>query len=51
MFNGEVINETEGRSVLHVALRYPKGEEIMVNGVNVVEGVHNVLDGIKGFSE
>ena len=32
MFAGEKINTTEGRAVLHVALRAPKGESIMLDG-------------------
>lgn len=40
MFNGEKINNTEDRAVLHVALRMDKDHEaIMVDGVNVVEQV------------
>src|SRR5262245_30505935 len=44
MFRGEKINVTEHRAVLHVALRAPKGESIVVDGVNVVPEVHAVLD-------
>ncbi|WFB35287.1 glucose-6-phosphate isomerase [Kiritimatiellota bacterium B12222] len=44
MFAGEAINETEGRAVLHTALRAPQGAEIMVEGENVVPAVHAVLD-------
>lgn len=51
MFRGEKINTTEGRSVLHVALRMPKGQTLIVDGKNVVEEVHAVLDKIKTFSE
>ncbi|CAJ1442801.1 unnamed protein product [Effrenium voratum] len=47
----EKINETEGRAVLHVALRAPKEESIQVDGKNVVPEVHQVLDSIKAFSE
>ena len=36
MFNGEKINITENRAVLHTALRAPKGSSIVVDGVNVV---------------
>src|SRR5665647_1838364 len=43
MFIGEKINVTEGRAVLHVALRAPKGSKIMVDGKNVVPQVHEVL--------
>ncbi|MEO6908630.1 MAG: glucose-6-phosphate isomerase, partial [Abditibacteriaceae bacterium] len=40
MFGGEKINITENRAVLHVALRAPKGETILVDGKNVVTEVH-----------
>src|ERR1700761_818985 len=51
MFTGERINVSENRSVLHVALRMPKGSTLMVDGVNVVEQVHEVLDRMGAFSE
>jgi glucose-6-phosphate isomerase len=51
MFRGEKINTTEDRSVLHVALRMPKGESLMVGGVDVVAEVHEVLDRMAAFSE
>ena len=44
MFNGEKINITERRAVLHVALRAPKDQSIIVDGENVVPEVHTVLD-------
>lgn len=50
MFSGEKINSTEGRAVLHVALRTPKGRLIMVDGKDVVYGVHNVLEKMAGFA-
>ena len=50
MFNGEKINITENRAVLHVALRAPKGAVIMVDGKNVVPEVHAVLDKMANFS-
>ncbi len=50
MFHGEKINVTENRSVLHVALRAPKGSSIMVEGINVVQQVHDVLDKMADFS-
>jgi glucose-6-phosphate isomerase len=43
MFAGEKINVTERRAVLHVALRTPRGRRILVDGVDVVPGVHAVL--------
>mmetsp|Transcript_51985 Transcript_51985/g.125378 ORF Transcript_51985/g.125378 Transcript_51985/m.125378 type:complete len:818 (+) Transcript_51985:1228-3681(+) len=51
MMSGEKINFTEKRAVLHTALRADRAEEIFVDGVNVVEEVHDVLDQIKTFSE
>jgi glucose-6-phosphate isomerase len=49
MFRGEKINVPEKRAVLHVALRAPKGASIVVDGENVVPGVHDVLDKMSGF--
>ena len=51
MFSGEKINITEKRAVLHVALRAPKGERIVVDGEDVVPAVHEVLDKMAAFSE
>src|SRR6202012_6055855 len=51
MFNGEKINITENRAVLHVALRAPKGEKIVVDGEDVVPGVHAVLDKMTAFAD
>jgi glucose-6-phosphate isomerase len=50
MFHGEKINVTENRSVLHVALRAPKGASIIADGENVVPQVHAVLDKMADFS-
>jgi glucose-6-phosphate isomerase len=50
MFRGDKINFTEKRSVLHVALRAPKGTSILVDGENVVPLVHAVLDKMTEFS-
>ena len=50
MFRGDKINVTEKRAVLHVALRAPRGTSIMVDGENVVPGVHEVLDRMAEFS-
>ncbi len=50
MFRGEKINITENRPVLHVALRAPRDETIIVDGVNVVAEVHKVLDKMADFS-
>jgi glucose-6-phosphate isomerase len=51
MFAGERINVSENRSVLHVALRMPKGTSLVVEGVDVVAAVHEVLDRMSAFSE
>ncbi|MGI9041752.1 MAG: glucose-6-phosphate isomerase, partial [Gemmatimonadales bacterium] len=51
MFGGEPINVTEGRAVLHVALRAPRDHSIVVDGVDVVPGVHDVLDRMAAFAE
>ena len=50
MFRGEKINVTENRAVLHVALRAPKSETILVDGQNVVPDVHAVLEKMTDFS-
>jgi len=49
MFRGEKLNITENRAVLHVALRAPKDETILVDGKNVVPEVHAVLDQMTAF--
>ncbi len=51
MFSGEPINITEGRAVLHVALRSPAGASIVVDGVDVVPEVHQVLDRMGRFAD
>ena len=51
MFRGEKINVTEGRAVLHVALRAPRGASIVVDGRNVVADVHAVLDRMAEFAD
>ena len=50
MFRGDKINLTEKRAVLHVALRAPQGQSIMVDGEDVVPQVHAVLDKMADFS-
>jgi glucose-6-phosphate isomerase len=50
MFSGQKINITEKRAVLHVALRAPKGQSIVVDGEDVVPKVHEVLDRMATFS-
>nr|P54235.1 RecName: Full=Glucose-6-phosphate isomerase, cytosolic 1; Short=GPI; AltName: Full=Phosphoglucose isomerase; Short=PGI; AltName: Full=Phosphohexose isomerase; Short=PHI [Clarkia concinna]CAA61570.1 glucose-6-phosphate isomerase [Clarkia concinna subsp. automixa] len=51
MYNGDHINSTENRSVLHVALRASRNSAISSDGKNVVPDVWNVLDKIKDFSD
>jgi glucose-6-phosphate isomerase len=51
MFRGDKINVTEDRAVLHVALRSPSGQSIVVDGVNVVPEVHAVLNKMSAFAE
>ena len=51
MFAGERINVTEDRAVLHVALRAPKGQQIRVDGIDVVPAVHEVLDRMAEFAD
>jgi glucose-6-phosphate isomerase len=50
MFRGDKINITEGRAVLHVALRTPRGQAIVVDGEDVVPKVHAVLDRMADFA-
>ena len=51
MFAGERINVTEDRAVLHVALRAPKGQQIRVDGIDVVPAVLEVLDRMAEFAD
>ena len=51
MFRGEKINVTENRAVLHVALRAPRDQHILVDGEDVVPQVHAVLDKMANFSQ
>jgi glucose-6-phosphate isomerase len=50
MFRGGKINLTEDRAVLHVALRAPKGQSIVVDGEDVVPHVQAVLDRMADFA-
>ena len=50
MFAGERINTSENRSVLHVALRMPRGTSLIVDGADVVAEVHEVLDRMADFA-
>jgi glucose-6-phosphate isomerase len=51
MMRGDRINVTENRPVLHVALRAPRSASIVVDGRNVVEDVHDVLDRMSAFAD
>ena len=51
MFNGDKVNITENRAVLHTALRATRDERIIVDGVDVVPEVHAVLDKMTEFSD
>ena len=51
MFRGDRINVTEQRAVLHVALRAPAGERIVVDGKNVITDVQAVLDRMAAFAD
>lgn len=51
MLAGEPINTTEGRAVLHTALRAPRDTEIVVDGTNVVPEVHEVLNRLGNFAD
>ncbi|MEO8484398.1 MAG: glucose-6-phosphate isomerase, partial [Acidobacteriota bacterium] len=51
MFRGQKINTTEDRAVLHVALRAPRGESIVLDGEDVVPHVHEMLDRMAAFAD
>ncbi|KAA8497745.1 Glucose-6-phosphate isomerase, cytosolic 1 [Porphyridium purpureum] len=51
MFQGDRINISENRAVLHTALRMAKDQSLVVDGQDVVKDVHAVLDQVKMFSE
>jgi len=51
MFTGAKINETEGREVLHTALRSPAGSSVFVDGENVIPKVQAVLARMRNFTE
>jgi glucose-6-phosphate isomerase len=50
MFSGDPINETEGRAVLHVALRNRSREPVYCAGADVMPGIRSVLEKMKRFS-
>ncbi|HNM98630.1 MAG TPA: glucose-6-phosphate isomerase, partial [Marmoricola sp.] len=51
MFAGDRINVTENRSVLHTALRLPESASLVVDGADVVPGVHEVLRRVYAFAD
>ncbi len=51
MFQGEVINKTESRAVLHTALRRPITDNIEVNGESIIPIIHDTLKKIQNFSD
>jgi glucose-6-phosphate isomerase len=51
MFRGDRINESENRSVLHIALRMPQDESLIVDGKNVVADVHEVLGRMRALAD
>ncbi len=51
MFGGEHVNVTENRAVLHVALRAPRGADLVVDGQHVIADVHAVLDRMGDFTD
>ena len=46
-FNGQIINRTENRAVLHTALRAPKDAKVLIDGINVIPEIYEVkiMDG------
>ena len=50
-FGGSMINATEGRAVLHTALRASRKHDVRVDGINIIPGIHMVIDQIKSFSQ
>jgi glucose-6-phosphate isomerase len=50
-FEGDIINQTEGRAVLHTALRADKSDTVEVDGENVIPEVYKVREKIKSFTE
>ncbi|ERB65778.1 glucose-6-phosphate isomerase [Vibrio coralliilyticus OCN008] len=51
MFSGEAINQTEGRAVLHTALRNRSNTPVMVDGEDVMPAVNSVLEKMKSFTD
>lgn len=51
MFNGEAINETEGRAVLHTALRNQSNSPVMVDGHDIMPDINDVLSKMEQFTD
>ncbi|WP_208435649.1 glucose-6-phosphate isomerase [Bartonella phoceensis] len=51
MFSGQIINTTEKRSVLHIALRLPADKVLMLNGYDIIPDIQAVLNDMERFSE
>jgi len=51
MFTGEKINRTEDRAALHTALRAPRSAKVLMDGEDVMPGIHEVLDRMEAFSD
>lgn len=51
MFNGEPINQTENRAVLHTALRNRSNSSVFVDGIDVMPDIRLVLDQMKTFAD
>ena len=51
LFSGAHVNTTEDRAALHTALRRPRGDTLVVDGVDVVAEVHDVLDRMAGLAD
>ncbi|CAD8066766.1 unnamed protein product [Paramecium sonneborni] len=49
--SGIKFNSTENRAVLHTALRTPEGQQVIVDGQNVVPDVYQILNRVKSFTE
>lgn len=50
-FDGEIINETEGRAVLHTALRAKRDQTVLIDGVNIIPEIYQVKSKIKSFAD
>jgi glucose-6-phosphate isomerase len=49
-FDGEIINKTENRAVLHTALRAPENASVLVNGENIIPHIYKVKEKIQKFT-